>query len=79
MLPNYTLQSKGLLCAATGVFNLSIKYEHLQARPCGQKIENLNNLETFLHGFLTIANLTCPADAQVHTHCYNKLSSKADL
>ena len=53
-----------------------------QARSCEQKIGNLNNLETFLHGefffyHFIIANLTYRADAQVHTFCYNKFRSKA--
>ena len=42
-----------------------------------QKIGKLNNLETFSYHFI-IGNLTCRADAQVHTHCYNKFRSKAE-
>ena len=54
-----------------------------QARSCEQKIGNLNNLETFLHGEfslpLIIANLICRADAQVHTHCYNNSEARLIL
>ena len=32
---------------------------------------------SFSYHFI-IANLTCRADAQVHTYCYNKLRSKAE-
>ena len=32
---------------------------------------------SFSYHFI-IANLTCQADAQVHTHCYNKFRSKAE-
>ena len=53
-----------------------------QARSCEQKIWKLNNLETFYMASFSyhfiIANLTCRADAQVHTYCYNKFRSKAE-
>ena len=82
MLAKFQNASERFVLCYQGCFNLSVKYEHLPSISCGQKIENLNNLETFiLFKFflaLIIANLTCRADAQVHIPCYNKFRSKAE-
>ena len=82
--PHSTLQSKGLLCTVTVALACQQNMNIFQARSCEQKMGYLNNniWKLFLHDeFLLpfiIANLTCGADAQVHTYCCNKFRSNSE-
>ena len=82
MLATFHITIKGLLCAVTFVLPFQSSMNIFQARSCEQKILNLTiwklfYMVSFSYHFI-IANLTSRADAQVHTHCYNKFRSKAE-